>query len=93
MEVVDNAIMLGIPGAMEAGLGNVLFWGSLSIALAIAGTVAFPLNRWLLRRGKGRAAVHATGIHGGPPVRLVGALTALAASFGAVVLLAEAFGG
>src|ERR687893_449804 len=76
MEVVDNAIMLAIPGAMEAGLTNVLFWGSLSVALVIAGAFAFPLNRWLLARGKGHAAVHETGIHGGPSPRLVGAIAA-----------------
>ena len=65
MEIVDNAIVLAIPGAMDAGLGDLLFWGSLAFALAIAGLVAFPLNRWLLKRGKGHAVVHATGVHGG----------------------------
>jgi hypothetical protein len=90
MEVVDNAIMLAVPGAMEAGLGNVLFWGSLSFALAVAGAVAFPVNRWLLKRGKGHAAVHHTGIHGGPPTRLVGSVAAVAALFGATVLIADA---
>src|SRR5688500_8382483 len=89
MEIVDNAIMLAIPGAMEAGLGNVLFWGSLSVALAVAGFAAYPLNRWLLRRGKGHAAVHATGIHGGPSPRVVGAIAAVAATFGSIVLIAE----
>ena len=59
MEIVDNAIMLWIPGAMEAGLTNVLFWGSLAVALVIAGAVAFPVNRWLIARGKGHAVVHA----------------------------------
>jgi hypothetical protein len=59
MEVVDNAIMLWIPGAMEAGLTNLLFWGSLTVALLIAGAVAFPVNRWLIARGKGHAVVHA----------------------------------
>jgi hypothetical protein len=59
MEIVDNAIMLWIPGAMEAGLTNVLFWGSLAVALLIAGAVAFPVNRWLIVRGKGHAVVHA----------------------------------
>jgi hypothetical protein len=59
MEVVDNAIMLWIPGAMEAGLANLLFWGSLAAALVIAGAVAFPVNRWLIARGKGHAVVHA----------------------------------
>ena len=59
MEIVDNAIMLMIPGAMDAGLTNVLFWGSLASALLIAGAVAFPVNRWLIARGKRHAAVHA----------------------------------
>ncbi len=59
MEIVDNAIMLTIPGAMDAGLTNVLFWGSLASALLIAGAVAFPVNRWLIARGKGHAVVHA----------------------------------
>ena len=58
MELVDNAIMLLIPGAMEAGLTNLLFWGSLAVALLIAGAVAFPVNRWLIARGKGHAVVH-----------------------------------
>jgi hypothetical protein len=92
MEVVDNVIMVLVPGAMDAGLTNILFWGSLSFALAAAGVVAFPVNRWLLKRGKGHTAVHETGIHGGPPVKLVGVLTATAAVFGATVLLAEALG-
>jgi hypothetical protein len=58
MEIVDNAIMLAIPGAMDAGLDNVKFWGSLAAALLIAGAVAYPVNRWLLSRGKGHAVVH-----------------------------------
>jgi hypothetical protein len=58
MEVVDNAIMLLIPGAMEAGLDNLKFWGSLAVALLIAGAAAYPANRWLLARGKGHAVVH-----------------------------------
>jgi hypothetical protein len=58
MELVDNAIMLLIPGAMDAGLGNLLFWGSLAVALLIAGAIAFPVNRWLIDRGKGHAVVH-----------------------------------
>jgi hypothetical protein len=58
MEIVDNAIMLLIPGAMEAGLTNLLFWGSLTVALVIAGAVAFPVNRWLIARGRGHAVVH-----------------------------------
>ncbi len=59
MEIVDNAIMLTIPGAMEAGLGNLTFWGSLAVALVVAGAAAFPVNRWLIARGKGHAVVHA----------------------------------
>ncbi len=59
MEVVDNLIMLAIPGAMEAGLASPLFWGSLVVALAIAGAAAFPVNRWLIARGRGHAVVHA----------------------------------
>ena len=59
MEIVDNAIMLLIPGAMEAGLTNLLFWGSLAFALLVAGVAAFPVNRWLIRRGRGHAVVHA----------------------------------
>jgi hypothetical protein len=92
MEIVDNAIMLVVPGAMESGLDSVLFWGSLSFALVVAGLVAVPVNRWLIGRGKGHAVVHETGIHGGPPVRLVAAVAVLAFVFGSVVLLAEALG-
>ena len=90
MEVVDNAIMLLIPGAMEAGLTNELFWGSLSVALVIAGAAAFPVNRRLIRRGKGHAVLHETGIHGGPSPRVVGTIGAVAGTFGTAVLLAEA---
>jgi Domain of unknown function (DUF4396) len=59
MEIVDNAIMLVIPGAMDAGLAHPLFWGALAVSLAIAGAAAFPLNRWLISRGRGHAVVHA----------------------------------
>jgi hypothetical protein len=93
MEIVDNAILLIIPGAMDAGLGDVLFWGSLSVALVIAGAFALPVNRWLIARGKGHAVVHETGVHGGPSPRLVGAIAVVAAVFGTVVLLVEAFSG
>ena len=72
MEIVDNLIMVAIPGALHAGLGTSLFWGSLSFALAIAFVFAVPVNRWLIARGKGHAAVHATGIHRGPPPRSSG---------------------
>jgi Domain of unknown function (DUF4396) len=90
MEIVDNAIILVIPGAMEAGLGDAMFWASLAVALVIAGGAAYPVNRWLLARGKGHAAVHETGIHGGPPVKVVGAVAIVAGILGTIVLLAEA---
>ena len=89
MEIVDNAIVVVIPGALEAELGDLLFWGSLAFSLVIAGIVALPLNRWLIARGKGHAVVHETGIHGGPSPRVVGAIAAVAGVFGAAVLLAE----
>jgi hypothetical protein len=92
MELVDNAIILLIPGAMDAGLGDILFWGSLSFALFVAGFAAYPVNRWLLQRGKGHTAVHETGIHGGPDPKLVGAIAVVAGAFGIVVLLADALG-
>ncbi len=93
MEVVDNAILLVIPGAMEAGLGDVLFWGSLSFALFVAFVLTVPINRWLIARGKGHCAVHETGVHGGPPIRLVGAAVAFMAVFGTAVLIADAIQG
>jgi Domain of unknown function (DUF4396) len=90
MEIVDNLVVLVIPGAIDAGLDSLLFWGSLSFALAVAFVVAVPVNRWLIARGKGHAAVHRTGIHGGPNPRLVGAILAVAFVFGTTVLITEA---
>jgi hypothetical protein len=92
MEIIDNLIVVVIPGALDAGLGDLLFWGSLSFGLAVAFVVAVPVNRALLARGKGHTAVHETGIHGGPSPRLVGAITALGAIFGVAVLLGELIG-
>jgi hypothetical protein len=89
MEIVDNLIVVAIPGAMEAGLDSLLFWGSLVFALSIAFVFAVPLNRWLIARGKGHAAVHRTGVHGGPNPKLVGALVIAGFAFGSAVLLAE----
>ena len=63
MEIVDNAILLVIPGAMEAGLGEILFWISLAVALAIAWVAAFPVNRYLIARGRGHAVAHAHHAH------------------------------
>ncbi len=59
MEVVDNAVMALVPGAMDAGLVNPVFWLSMTLALAVAYAAAYPVNRHLLRRGKGHALTHA----------------------------------
>jgi hypothetical protein len=58
MEFVDNAIILLIPGAIDATLSDVGFWAALAFALLVAGAAAYPANRWLLARGKGHAVVH-----------------------------------
>ncbi|HEY0639859.1 MAG TPA: DUF4396 domain-containing protein [Pseudonocardiaceae bacterium] len=58
MEIVDNAIMLLVPGAMDAHLDSPLFWGALAFALAVAFFAAWPVNRWLIGRGRGHAVVH-----------------------------------
>ena len=58
MELVDNAVVLLVPGAMDAGLGSALFWASLAVALAVAFFAAWPVNRWLIARGRGHAVVH-----------------------------------
>jgi hypothetical protein len=93
METIDNAVILLVPGAMEAGLGSLLFWGALSFALAVAFVVTLPVSRWMIARGKGHAVVHRTGVHGGPPPRLVGAVLVVAFVFGTAVLIGEAVGG
>ncbi len=59
MELVDNGVMVAVPGAMEAGLASALFWGALAFALAVAFVVTTPINRWLMSRGRGHAVVHA----------------------------------
>ena len=58
MEVVDNGVILAVPGAMDAGLGSLVFWGSLAVALLVAFLVTTPVNRWMISRGKGHAVVH-----------------------------------
>jgi hypothetical protein len=58
MELVDNGIMIAIPGAMDAPLSSPLFWGSLAVALLVAGAFAYPVNRWLITRGRGHSLVH-----------------------------------
>jgi hypothetical protein len=62
MEIVDNGVMLTVPGAMEAGITGWVFWTSLAAALAVAFVVTLPVNRWLMSRGRGHAVVH--GLHG-----------------------------
>jgi Domain of unknown function (DUF4396) len=59
MEIIDNAVVLSVPGAMEAGLTSWLFWASLVVSLAVAFLVTVPVNRWMIGRGKGHAVVHA----------------------------------
>ena len=61
MEVVDNAVMLSVPGAMEAGISSAVFWLALAGALAVAFVVTLPVNRWMISRGRGHAVVH--GLH------------------------------
>ena len=63
MEITDNAIVLAVPGAMAAGLVDALFWGSLAFSLVVAFLVTLPVNRWLIARGLGHAAVHQHGHH------------------------------
>ena len=58
MDGVDNAVMLAVPGAMDAGLADPLFWASLALALAVAALAAFPVNSWLIARGRGHRVVH-----------------------------------
>jgi hypothetical protein len=59
MEVIDNTVMLSVPGAMEAGISSALFWLSLAGSLALAFVLTVPVNRWLMSRGRGHAVVHA----------------------------------
>jgi len=59
MEIVDNAVMLAVPGAMDAGVGDPFFWGTLAAALAVAFVAAYPVNVWLISRGAGHARMHA----------------------------------
>jgi hypothetical protein len=59
MEIVDNGIMVGVPGAMNAGLASWLFWAALAFSLAVAFVITWPVNRWMIGRGLGHAVVHA----------------------------------
>ena len=64
MELADSAVILAIPGAMDAGLSSPLFWGALAFALVVAFCFAYPLNRYLIARGQGHAVVHSHHGHG-----------------------------
>ncbi|MEV6868699.1 DUF4396 domain-containing protein [Streptosporangium subroseum] len=59
MEIVDNSVMITVPGAMDAGLTSGLFWGALAFSLLVAFLVTTPINKWIIGRGKGHAVVHA----------------------------------
>ncbi|WP_246064627.1 DUF4396 domain-containing protein [Nonomuraea longispora] len=59
MEIVDNGVMLIIPGAMDAGLATLLFWGALAFSLLVAFVVTTPINKWIIGRGRGHAVIHA----------------------------------
>ncbi|SFH63192.1 DUF4396 domain-containing protein [Amycolatopsis regifaucium] len=63
MEIVDNGVMVVVPGAMDAGLGSLLFWGALAFSLAIAFVLTVPVNKWMIGRGLGHAKVHAHHAH------------------------------
>jgi hypothetical protein len=84
MEVVDNGVILAVPGAIDATLSEALFWGTLAFSLAVAYVVAFPVNRELIERGQGHAVVHAYHGHGDHDVA---AEPAPAGSTGMLVLL------
>ena len=58
MELVDNAIIVAVPGAMDAGLASLLFWGSLVFSLLVAFVVTVPVNKWMIGRGLGHAVMH-----------------------------------
>ena len=58
MEIVDNAFLLAVPGAMDADLGDLFFWAALAAALAVAFVLTVPVNKWMIGRGKGHAVVH-----------------------------------
>lgn len=64
MEIVDNLVILVIPGAMAAPLTSALFWSSMALSLIVAGIAAFPVNRWLIARGRGHAVAHSHHGHG-----------------------------
>ncbi|MET8152411.1 DUF4396 domain-containing protein [Actinoplanes sp. NPDC049668] len=58
MELIDNAVIVAVPGAMDAGLTSALFWGALAFSLVVAFVLTTPVNRWMISRGRGHAVVH-----------------------------------
>lgn len=87
MEIIDNLLMLLIPGAMAAGLGDPLFWGSLAFALSIAAVLTVPVNHWLIERNRGHMALHETGHHPNIPVGLIKGLVLTGFLIGASIIL------
>jgi hypothetical protein len=89
MEIIDNGVMLAIPGRWKPASAACCS-GAAVVRARRRRRVALPVNRWLIARGKGHAVVHETGIHGGPSPRVVGVLAAIAFVFGSSVLIGEA---
>jgi hypothetical protein len=87
MEIIDNLIMLIVPGAMTAGLDRFLFWGSLSLALSIAAVLTVPVNHWLIQRNKGHMVLHHAGHHADIPVKLIVSFTLTAFVFGLTTVI------
>ena len=92
MELVDNAVMAAIPGAMEAGLSNPVFWLAMMLALTAAFVAAYPVNRYLLNRGKGHALTHHY-MHGAQPVDWRRFIPSLGSGALAAVIVAFMLGG
>jgi Domain of unknown function (DUF4396) len=67
MELMDNAVVVAVPGALDAGLDTLLFWGSLAVSLVVAFVVTTPVNRWLISRGRGHAVMHRYHDHSAHP--------------------------
>jgi hypothetical protein len=91
MELVDNLVMAAVPGAMDAGLVNPVFWLSMTLALTVAFFAAWPVNRWLLARGRGHALTH--GFHGAEPTGARRYIPALATSTLVAAIAAFMLGG
>ena len=90
MEIVDNLIIVAIPGAMDAGLDDALFWGALALALVVAFVAAWPVNRYLIVRGRGHAVVHGFHGHGGQGVTEAAEQAPTQLSFGRLAAIGAA---